>query len=265
MVVYAGQGDARRSLALLWGRQLPMEARPGPKPVLDVQVIVDVAITVADADGMSALSMRTVGERLGKTAMAIYTYVPNKSVLIDLMYDRVLGERLTDHPLDDGWRPALDAWAHDAWEFYGRHPWMLQVSTARPVLGPNEYRGYEELVRILRATELPAVEIRRLAESLTSCVRGLSQAFAETREAAKATGVSEEEWWNVRSALVDQYAPDFAERFPSLAAIERDGAYVPTSETTPYLEQQALEAFQAGLRVLLDGIERAVTQPADRP
>ncbi|MFD1045031.1 TetR/AcrR family transcriptional regulator, partial [Kibdelosporangium lantanae] len=116
-----------------------------------------------------------------------------------------------------------------------------------------------------RATELPAVEIRRLTDSLTSFVRGHAQAFAETREAAKATGMSEEEWWTIRSALVDEYAPDFGERFPNVTAIERAGAYVPTSETTPYLEQQALEAFQAGLPVFLDGIERAVAQPADRP
>jgi AcrR family transcriptional regulator len=98
-------------------------------------MIVDAAIAVADADGMARLSMRAVGDRLGRTAMALYTFVPNKSELVDLMHDRALAELRTDYDLGVGWRAAATSWAHDHWAFYLRHPWVLQVSQARPVLG----------------------------------------------------------------------------------------------------------------------------------
>src|SRR5438045_4162211 len=95
VVLFAGQGDARRSMSLLWrtkeakgGQPAGKRSAPGPKPALSVDAIVDAGIALADAEGLSALSMRAVGARLGRTAMALYTYVPSKSELLDLMYDR---------------------------------------------------------------------------------------------------------------------------------------------------------------------------------
>lgn len=264
-MVFAGQGDARRSMELLWRKQLPAEARPGPKPGLDLQMVVAAAIEIADAEGMSALSMRAVGERLGRTAMAIYTYVPSKSELVDLMYDRVLAEKPTEYPLDAGWRPALTKWCHDTWDFYGRHPWMLEVSSARPVLGPNEHLSLETLMRILVTTGLPAIEVRRLGDALAHHIRGVAQAFAETRQATKATGTPEDEWWYTRSALLEELAVDFADRYPVITRMEREGAYRAADETKPYLEQLAVETFETGLRVFLDGMEKAVEHPSFGP
>lgn len=261
MVVFAAQGDARRSMALLWRAAASADVRsgPGPKPGLSVDMIVDAAIAVADADGMAGLSMRVVGARFGRTAMALYTYVPNKSELVDLMYDRALAELPTDYPRVAGWRAAVTAWAEDHWAFYLRHPWMLRVSAARPVLGPHEFAVVETVTGILHGTGLGATVLRCLVGTLTSFVRGVVRTAAESRQAPAATGVSDEEWWFARSALLGEVAPDFAERFPMVARLEREGAFRLEDETTPYLEQQAKEVFRAGLTVLLDGIEATMT------
>lgn len=283
MVVFAGQGDARRSMALLWRTPGAGEVRngPGPRPGLSIDVIVDAAIAVADADGMAGLSMRTVGDRLGRTGMALYTYVPSKSELLELMYDRAHAELPTDYPVpaDDqipagsiapagdpvpagsaasGWRGPLTRWAEDLWACYLRHPWVLQVSQARPVLGPNEYAVLETLVRILYATGLDARTLRRVVGTLFHVVRGAAQTVAEVRQATAATGVSDEDWWYARSALLTEVAPDFAARFPTVTRMEREQAFRLDDETVPYLEQEAREAFETGLAVLLDGIEASV-------
>ncbi|MBO7936070.1 TetR/AcrR family transcriptional regulator [Streptomyces antibioticus] len=264
MVVFAGQGDARRSMSLLWR---PAESRgvrtgPGPKPGLDVDTIVAAGVAVADEQGMAALSMRAVGARLGRTAMALYTYVPSKSELVDLMHDRVLGELPTEYPTGAGWRPAVTAWADDVWAFCLRHPWVLQVSQARPVLGPNEYAQMETLVRILGAAGLEPLHTRRVIAVLFQFVRGMARVAAEHRQAAPDTGVSDEEWWAERSALLMEVAPDFAGRFPALAALESRATPAAAAEpgagdAAPYLEREAEEAFRVGLDVILDGIEAA--------
>lgn len=254
MVVYAGQGDARRSMALLWRTGPPAEVRPGPKPGLTVDLIVDAGIAVADADGMAALSMRAVGERLGRTAMALYTYVPSKSELVDLMYDRVLAELPTGYSLAEGWRPAVTAWARDTWEFYLRHPWVLQVSQARPVLGPNEFDMLETVTRILRETGLPRKELRGIVAALLDVVRGAARTVAESRQAPAETGVSDEEWWAARSALLQEVAPDFAERFPMVIWLESEPVPEGGDEPMPYLERAARQTFANGLNTLLDGI-----------
>jgi hypothetical protein len=87
---YSGSGDPGRTMALLWGTQ----KRPGrgPKPGLSVERIVRAAIEVADAEGLAALSMRRLADRLGVSTMSLYTYVPSKAELIDVMLDVVLGE-----------------------------------------------------------------------------------------------------------------------------------------------------------------------------
>lgn len=241
-------------------------------------VIVDAAIAVADAEGMAALSMRAVGERLGRTAMALYTYVPGKNELVDLMYDRALGELPGGYDTSAGWRPALAAWAEDTWAFYLRHPWMLQVSQARPVLGPGEYRALEALLGVLAGTGLAARQVRRAVAALSSVVRGAALTLAESRQAVRATGLSEERWWTGRADVLRDLAPGFAERFPLVARLHADDTAAHEAEAAtgdgtddgsgdgagevPYLERAARDAFEGGLELVLDGIETAVAARA---
>ncbi|MER6221948.1 TetR/AcrR family transcriptional regulator [Streptomyces sp. 900105755] len=270
MVVFAGQGDARRSMSLLWrsaesGGAAP---KPGPKPGLDVDTIVAAGVAVADEQGMAALSMRAVGTRLGRTAMALYTYVPSKSELVDLMHDRVLAELPTEYDTSAGWRPAITDWAEDAWTFYLRHPWVLQVSQARPVLGPNEYARLETVVRILGGIGLEPLHVRRVIAALFQFVRGMALVATEHRQAAPETGVPDEEWWAQRSALLAEFAPDFTERFPALAALESTASLAAMTEAAAggaasHMEQEAREAFRVGLGLILDGVEAAVRTDSD--
>ncbi|MBO1418177.1 TetR/AcrR family transcriptional regulator [Streptomyces sp. FH025] len=247
MTVYAGQGDAHRSLALLWGApEEPRAGRSGPKPGLSVDAIVSAGIAVADAQGMAALSMRAVGERLGRTAMALYTYVPGKAELLDLMHDRVLAELPGGPPAPDGWRAAVTAWAEQLYACYLRHPWVLQVSQARPVLGPAELAAMEGLLSALAPAGLAPERLRGAVAALWQFVRSTAAAAADARGAAAATGVADEDWWQARSARLAELAPDFPERFPLLTALQGATGGAP--------EESAREAFRSGLTVLLDGV-----------
>src|SRR5688500_7903620 len=84
----SGAGDPARSLPLLWRTASARAGRSG----LSVDRIVSAAIELADTDGIGALSMRRVAERLSVGAMSLYTHVPGKAELIDLMLDTVFGE-----------------------------------------------------------------------------------------------------------------------------------------------------------------------------
>ena len=259
MPVFAGQGDPARSMALLW-RTPGARTGPGPKPGLSVDAIVAAAIAVADTDGLAGLSMRAVAERLGVTAMALYTYVPGKNELVDLMYDGAHAELPGRYDLGQGWRAAVTSWATDLVRCYVRHPWALQVSFARPVLGPNEQAVVEALARVLRPTGLPGALARRIVSLLFYVVRGTAQTVAESRLAAAAGGASEQAWWSGRVAALRQVAPDFAQRFPDSAWLAGTSAAHRQGDPIPYLEHEAMEAFTVGLTVLLDGIQAAMAK-----
>jgi AcrR family transcriptional regulator len=262
VVVFAAQGDARRSLALLW-RAVPDEPRPGPKQALTVDEIVDAAIALADAEGMAALSMRAVGQRLGRTGMALYTYVPSKSELVDLMYDQAHAALPGSYDLSGGWRAAAVAWAGEVWRCYQRHPWVLQVSQARPVLGPHEYAMVEAVTLILYETGLPARLLTRVVGTLSHFVRGAASTIAEAGQAVADTGVSNEDWWFARSAMLTEIAPDFADRYPTIVRLGTEDTFE-WDGSQPYLEQQARETFEVGLNVILDGVEAAITAGTPR-
>ncbi|MDF5756536.1 TetR/AcrR family transcriptional regulator [Spongiactinospora sp. TRM90649] len=260
MAVYAGQGDARRSMDLLWRRPAPAAPRPGPKPRLSVEVIVAAAIEVADEEGMAALSMRAVGERLGRTGMALYTYVPSKGELVDLMCDKVMGEQPAGYDLSGGWRAALSAWAGDSLDFHVRHPWLLAVSQARPILGPGEFASLQTVAEIVRASGLAPAEARGVVSALFGLVREAARTIAEARQAPAVTGTGDEEWWRARSALLAEAAPDFAGRFPAAVWLESGPRQAPPADGTPYLEHQARAGFASALAVLLDGVSAAAAR-----
>lgn len=273
MTIFAGQGDPARSMALLWGvpdssGSGPKAERkaPGPKRALTLDAIVEAAIAVADADPMTEVSLRAVADRLGCTSMALYTYVPGKAELLDLMYDRAHAELSSRHDRSRGWRAAVTSWATELRSFYLRHPWVLRVSYARPVLGPHEQAVLETLAGIVFQTGLPAATLRAIVSALFNFVRGNAQTAAESRLAPAATGVSDQEWWAARHGVLVRLAPDFAERFPMSVRLNQAPAQEPRptpasatdDEEKPHLEHQADDAFTIGLAVLLNGIEATI-------
>ena len=257
---HAGGGDPRTSMNLVWGR-VDAPSR-GPKPGITVDEIAAAAIAVADADGLAGLSMRKVAERLGKSPMSLYTYVPGKAELLDVMLDRVHAGEPTDYSAvaaEGGWRAAAEAAARDSWSFYERHPWLLQISGSRSSLGPHELDVYESRLAIFADIGLTPLEVPRVVAALASFVAGSARVVTTTRDAERATGISDDEWWNSRSALFDELVGDaWAERYPVSTRLGEQQAFDQPerdpSDTTPYLEREALDAFEFGLQRLLDGI-----------
>lgn len=264
MTEYVGRGDPRRSMALLWGvAEIPNR---GPKPGLNVAEIVAVAITLADEEGLDAVTMRKVAERLGRSAMALYSYVPGKAELLDLMLDAVLGELPTAYSLEHGWRAAVEASAREGWSLYERHPWVLQVSGARALLSPHEFAAYESQLRIFDGLGLSGVEMARAVGAVSSYVRGAAKSVSDAWTAEQVTGLSDDEWWNARSPLLQELAgDDWAERYPTITKLDAEHAFDQLDrpdEVTPYMVQDALDTFEFGLQRLLDGLEAYI---ASRP
>jgi hypothetical protein len=136
---------------------------------------------------------------------------------------------------------------------------MLQVSQVRPALGPHEYAVVEAITEILFETGLPARLLTRVVGTLFHFVRGAAATVAEAGRAPAETGVSNEDWWLARAAMLTEVAPDFADRYPAIVRLGTEDTFE-WDESQPYLEQQARETFEVGLSVLLDGVEAANTR-----
>ena len=80
-----------------WTRVPQRAPRPRRDP-LTQDTIVDAALAVLDADGLELLSMRHVARTLNTTAAALYWHVGSKDGLLDLIFDRVIGEQPVPDP-----------------------------------------------------------------------------------------------------------------------------------------------------------------------
>jgi AcrR family transcriptional regulator len=237
-VEYAGRGDPARTMALLWeGVPVP---RRGPRQRLDLPRIVDAAIAEADRAGPAALSMRALAHALGIGPATLYTYVPGKAELLELMVDRIAATQPLPVP-DAGWRAGLHDLATTDLAVYRAHPWLLQVATSRTVFGPHVLTRYDAALALLAGSGLAAIEV----------VGSVAAVESHTRGAPAATGSSDDEWWERRAPLL---AERMDGRFPRLAALETAGAFEVSDTALPYTLQRALDRFAYGLDLVLDAI-----------
>ncbi|MGC0415436.1 TetR/AcrR family transcriptional regulator [Embleya sp. AB8] len=237
-----GSGDLARSLELLWG--LDRKPARGPKPALTLDAIVTTAIAVADAEGLDAVSMRRVAAELGAGTMSLYRYVPGKAELLDLMVDRVNapGDG-AEFPPDVGWRGALEVVARGIWRMYARHPWLLGVDQARPVLGPNSLRALETTLAAIGDAALSDREKMTVLTILDGgYVSGMARTHLNTTHAAQRTGISDEQFWSAQAPILNQAMTSGS--YPHLAALDQS-AFTADGEAD----------FEFGLKLLLDGLE----------
>jgi AcrR family transcriptional regulator len=243
---FTGGGDPGRSIALLWGVTGP--GRRGPKPSRSVDEVVTAAVAIADAEGLSALSMRRVADALGLSPMALYTYVPSKAELIDLMLDRVAAEAAIPDAPD--WRGQLEQIARGRWAMALRHPWMIQVGMHRPPLGPHVLAAAERALSAIDGLGLSELEMDMLTSAIGDYVRGAVRAALDAREVARATGMSDEQWWALNQPLLkDRVDPA---SFPTIIRVGE--AYQAAQFPPPDPEGN----FDFGLQLMLDGVARYI-------
>ncbi len=107
-----GTEQGRRIIQLLWEPSATAVPSRGPKPKITLDDVIDAGVAMADADGLANLSMRKVAGRLGVGAMSLYTYVPGRDELLELMVNRVhaeLAPAARELPADElSWRADVE-------------------------------------------------------------------------------------------------------------------------------------------------------------
>ena len=197
-------GDPARTLALLWRAEAP--SRRGPRPKLDLDVVVGAAIALAGERGLEALTMRALAARLRVSAMTLYGYVPGKDELVDLMLD-ALYVRM-DRPAwraGSGWRARARAVAGANRALYAAHPWAAAVSTARPPPGPGLMAKYEHELAAFDGAGLDDVERDAALSFLLAFVQGAAagEAHGSAHDPAFAYAFGLERVLDGLAALID--------------------------------------------------------------
>ena len=237
-----GTSEGRRVVELLWDAPPPPPVR-GPKPRISLADVVAAGVAIADTEGMAALSMRKVASRLGVGAMSLYTYVPGRSELVELMIDRVYGEHALPNP-ELPWQQRVEQWARETWRIYAAHPWLLDYNMARLPVGPHVLDVSEALYAALLAAGFTGAENVAISNLIQWQLLGAARSMISDADEARHTGVSAEAYWDSRASFWGTYF-DW-DRYPTMAAIWEAGGF----------DDPAGWDFERMLHRLLTGIEQ---------
>lgn len=234
-----------------FGSVVASPTTPPQRPVSTVEVVA-AAITIADAEGIEAVSMRRIAGELGTSTMSLYKHVNGKDGLILLMIDSVLGEDSLPTPSEADWRADLEACARLQWAGFRRHPWLAgMMSISRPQLVPNGFRYTEWCLRALAPLGLSMESMMFISVAVFSHAKGIAIDLAFEAEQRQDTGLTADEYMTTRSTDIEAMVSPLD--LPLLASLVRSDDFD--------LDLDAL--FDFGLRRLLDGIEDWIERRAE--
>jgi len=207
---------------------------------LSREVVLRSAVTLADHEGIEAVSMRNLAQGLGVVPMALYKHVTNKEELLDGMVDIIVAE--IDPPtLGAGWKDTIRQRILSARQVQLRHPWARQMIKSRTQATPIVLGYMNSLIGTLRAGGLSADLTHQVVHALGSRMWGFTLEVFPTTPPADP---------DLRAAMLSHLAATY----PHLSEIAMPGAHEEDSTIGQGCNDQ-LE-FEFGLDVLLDGFER---------
>lgn len=214
------------------------------QPALSRAQIVAAALELLDAEGLDALSMRTLGARLGAGATSLYRHVATKDELLELVVDEVYGEIEVPVVQDGDWRRAVTTCAESARVVLLRHAWIASVlgQTGLAYLGPNVMRLNERMLALFETAGFALAEADAALSAVMAYVIGTATAEAAWLTTVARSGRSEQEWIDrLRPALTEATKP--YPRLHALATGDESGA-----------ERARSDGFHYGLDRMLDGL-----------
>jgi len=173
-------------LPSVWTRQRP---RAG----LSQDRIVAAAVELLDADGLEALSMRTLAARMDTKATSLYRHVANKDELIELVVDEVYGEM--EISPSGPWRASVADAARSLRAMVLRHPWVASVlgQVGLAELGPNLSGRSAALLALFTGGGFPDDEADLAMKTVLGYVVGMTVSEAAYVQLLARSGQSEDD------------------------------------------------------------------------
>jgi AcrR family transcriptional regulator len=218
--------------------------KPGPQPRYTREQVAERALALMDEHGPGRLTMRRLAADLGMSTMALYRYFPNREALIDAAIEVAAPEVTLPEPGAAPWKEQLAGLARHLYQAGVRHPTIALERFSRPLQSPSA----------MKVTDLAIALLLRAGLGERDAVAAFKSLLIHTFGAAAITASESRGAVRRSASQVHQAIP--AGLFPAMAqvATELDAAL------------GSDDAFELGLLMLLDGVERqAATTSADRP
>jgi len=134
----------------------PRSRRDRPaKPPLSRAAIVETALEVVKQDGLDAVTLRNVAQRLDTGPASLYVYVANRDDLLERLIDRALSEVATATVDPACWQEQLAGLFTATRDALCRYPGLAQVALGSIPAWPSALAITENALALMRTGGIP--------------------------------------------------------------------------------------------------------------
>jgi AcrR family transcriptional regulator len=207
-----------------------------PEAKLTPEGIVTAAMALADESGIDALSMRRLAADLGVEAMSLYHHYRSKDAILAAMLDAVYRE-IEVPPIDGDWRESMRTMATSFHRALLRHRWACALLMSSVDISEPRMRQMDAVLARLNEAGLSDSLVDHAYHALDSYIVGFTL-------------------WQLPILSIADDLPDLAEQL--MRQLPREEYPHLIAHMEYHMQPRANEenAFEFGLRLLLDGLER---------
>jgi AcrR family transcriptional regulator len=221
----------------------PKKTKPQGRTPLTRERLLRAAMSLADAQGIEAVSMRRVAETLEVEAMSLYRHVANKDEILDGLVELVISE-IEIPDLTNGWRAVARGRAMSMREVLLRHRWAAMLMESRVSPGPARLRMHNAQLKMLRDARFPIALAYNAFLTLDSYIYGF---------------VLQEVWWPFtaedRPEVIESLRPEIpVNEYPYIVEM----MHFVMGRTSANAAHGYEADFAFGLDLILDGFERTL-------
>jgi AcrR family transcriptional regulator len=141
-------------------------------PLLSRERIVEAALALVDAEGLSALSTRRLAAGLGVSGPSLYNHFATKDALLDAVADRIIAQVDISALAELPWPEALRAWAFSYHATLAEHPNLVPVVARGPGRRTHALRMADAVYGALVEADWPPREATRIGALMRFFVTG---------------------------------------------------------------------------------------------
>lgn len=208
---------------------------PGDRAGMTAARVLEDARALVEQDGIEALTMRRLADRLGVAPNTIYSHFADKSAIVDAVLDELVGDVPVPEIQSGDWRDRVVELMEASRSMLLRHPMLVPHLLSRPMRGRNASRLGEATLALLERGGVRGPEAVTALRALLTFTFGSVVLDAPRRQ----------------DPDLDAREAASAEAFGSQADLPRVSALA-----EPLARRPDESDFGTALRWLLDGIER---------
>ena len=149
---------------------MPQPLKAASSCKLSREVLVETAVSLADREGLEALTIRRLAREIGVTPMALYWHVKDKDELMLALGERMFAEVELPPSADGSWESELRGVMTAVLRALSAHPQLAPLALPTILTSEAGLTAAERVLTLLARAGFEAAAVADLAASLLSSI-----------------------------------------------------------------------------------------------